>query len=140
MGIRENLNSINRMVVEVWAQGNTSVIYEILSPEYIYHSPTGEEIKGPESFENLVKTIRSAIPDRIVTVENYIGEGDEIAVQFSARGTFLGDLQDIKPTGKSYISRFAVFYRFREGKIIEEIEYIREPTFEEQVGIQPPVK
>ncbi|MFC1947420.1 ester cyclase [Chloroflexota bacterium] len=135
MGIRENLNIVNRLVVEVWAQGNTSIIYELLSPEYIYHSPTGEDIKGPEAFKDMVKSIRSAIPDRIVTVENYIGEGDELAIQFSSRGTFLGNLQDIKPTGKSYITRFAIFYRFSEGKIIEEIEYSRQPTFEEQVGI-----
>ena len=137
MGIRENLNIVNRLLVEVWAQGNTSIIYELLSPDYIYHGPTGEEINGPEAFENMVKSIRSAIPDRIMTVENYIGEGDEIAIQFSSRGTFLGSLRDIKPTGKSYVSSFAIFYRFNFGKIIEEVEYYRHPTFEEQVGIKP---
>ena len=136
MGIEENKVVVRRIAEDVWNQGNTSLLPELLAPEYSYHAPNGLEIEKPEGYKRLVNIMKAAIPDRHMEVLSIIGEGNELAVQFSSSGTFTGKLLEWEPTGKSYKSKFANFYKFKDGKVIEETEYFQEPSFEEQVGIE----
>ena len=134
--VEENKEVVRRIFEDVLNKGNYSLIPDLLAPEYSYHAPNGLEIKSPEGYERLIKTLKSAIPDRKGVIENIMAVGDEVVVQGSSSGTFTGQLMNIEPTGKSFISKFAIFYKFKDGKVIEETEYFQEPSFEEQVGIE----
>ena len=137
MGIEENKEVVRRICEDVLNKGEYALLPELLAHEYSYHAPNGLEIKGPEGYERLIKTLKAAIPNRKGVIENILAVGDEVAVQGSSTGTFTGKLLNIEPTGKSYKSTFASFYKFKDGKVIEETEYFQEPSFEEQVGIEP---
>ena len=135
MSVEDNITVIKRIVDEVWNKGNTSVLSELLAPEYAWLTPEGRTLEGPSGYERLVNIIRTAFPDRHAEIEDYVGDGDKLAVRFVSRGTFLGKLRDREPTGRSYVSKYAIFYYFEDGKVVRESEYITEPTFQQQVGI-----
>ena len=64
-------------------------------------------------------TWRESFPDWHSTFEELIAEGDRVAERWTGRGTHLGELQGIPPTGKRVEAPGSVFYRIVDGKIVE---------------------
>jgi predicted ester cyclase len=64
--------------------------------------------------------IRSAFPDVRQTVEEMIAEDDKVVARVSWRGTHTGEYQGIAPTGKVVTGQGAVFYRFVDGKVVDD--------------------
>ena len=62
---------------------------------------------------------REAFPDWHSTFEELIAEGDRVAERWTGRGTHLGELEGIPPTGKRVEAPGSVFYRIVGGKIVE---------------------
>ena len=137
MSVEENKATVHRLVNEVFNKGNTSIIPELIAPGYFYDSPLGIKVKGQEGFAQFVGMARNAFPDLRMTVENLIGEGDKLAGSFTLNGTFTGNLGDIKPTGKKNNKKFAIFYRFENGKELEAVEFEDMLAFYQQLGIKP---
>jgi steroid delta-isomerase-like uncharacterized protein len=135
MSVEENKAVIHRMVEEVWNGGNIPLITELVAADYVYLNPRGDELRGPKGFERRVTVMRSAFSDLHMDIEDAFGEGAKVAYRLRTSGTFLGKLRDIEPNGKSFISRASAFARFENGKIVEEVEYIGEPTIFEQLGV-----
>jgi len=135
MSVEENKVVIRRIVEEVWNAGNTALIPELLGTDYVKHSPGGDELRGLESVARVMGALRAAFPDFRMEIENLFGEGDQLAYQLRTHGTFLGKFRDIEPTGKSFTTRVSIIARFDNRKVVEEFEYMTEPSFLEQVGI-----
>jgi predicted ester cyclase len=57
-------------------------------------------------------------PDWYSTFEELIAEEDRVAERWTGRGTHLGELQGIPPTGKRVEGPGSVFYRIVGGKIV----------------------
>jgi steroid delta-isomerase-like uncharacterized protein len=124
-------------VEELFNKGNMAVADEIVSPEYIYHSTTGE-IKGPEGVKQMVAAFRKAFPDGRFTIDDMVAEGDKVAVRYTMTGTFKGEYMGIAPTGKKANTTSALFYRFKGGKEVEAISFSDQLTFYQQMGIPLP--
>jgi len=135
MSVEENKATVRRIIEEIWNIGNSSLVAELFSVEYIFHSPAGDELRGPEGFERRMKLLKRAFPDVHMEIEDIFGEGDKVAYRIKTKGTFFGKLGDIEPNGKSFQTRASIFSRFQNGKVIEDFEYMTEPSFIQQIGI-----
>jgi steroid delta-isomerase-like uncharacterized protein len=135
MSVEENKAVIRRLVHQVWNGGNTSLITELLAANYVYHNSRGDELRGAKGFERRMTVLKAAFPDLHMEIEDIFGEGDKVAYRLRTSGTFLGKLGDNEPTGKSFKTGASVFSRFEDGKVVEDVEYISEPTFVQQVGV-----
>jgi len=106
---------------EVWSRGNTSILSEIIAPQYIHHNPPfPEEARGSEGLERIVALYRGAFPDLIIPVDGLIAESDLVVVRWTARGTHLGALMGMPPTGKTIRVSGMEVLRIVDGKIVEE--------------------
>ncbi len=135
MSVEENKAVIRRMVDEVWNGRNGLLIPELVSADCVYRNPRGEELRGPQGYERRLAAFRTSFPDLRMEIEDIFGEGDRVAYRVRTTGTFLGKFLGIEPTGKSFTARASMFARFAGGKLVEEEEYIGEPTAFEQLGI-----
>jgi steroid delta-isomerase-like uncharacterized protein len=134
----KNKNILLRQhVEELFNKGNLAVADEIISPEYVYHGPTGE-IKGPEGIKQLVSAWRTAFPDGHYTIDDMVAEGDTVAVRYTMTGTLKGEFMGIAPTGKKANLTSAIFYRFKGGKEVEAISFSDSLTMYRQLGIPIP--
>jgi steroid delta-isomerase-like uncharacterized protein len=124
-------------VEELFNKGNLAVADEIISAEYIYHSPTGE-IKGPEGVKQMVTVFRTAFPDGRFMIDDMVVDGDKVAVRYTMTGTFKGEYMGIAPTGKEANISVAVFYTFKGGKEVEAISFSDDLTLYRQLGIPIP--
>lgn len=105
-----------RFVEEFWSKGNLAAADELMAPDVVIHQPAVGGIAGLKAFNT---TLRAAFPDWYSTPEELIAEGDRVAERWTGRGTQRGGFQGIPPTGKQVTVPGVVFYRIRDGKIVE---------------------
>ena len=107
---------VRRFVEEFWSKGNLAAADELMAPDAVIHQPAVGGVAGLKAFNT---TIRAAFPDWYATAEELIVEGDRVAERWTGRGTHRGEFQGIAPTGKQVAVPGVVFYRIRDGRIIE---------------------
>ena len=83
----KNKALMHRIYEEMWNMSNPSLAVEIF--------------ERPEGVERFVSQFLLSFPDLQHTIEGMIEEGDQVAVQFTARGTHQGQWLHFPPTGKS---------------------------------------
>lgn len=113
---------LNRWYQEVWNEGCTEAIDEILSAECPAHGLTdeaGNTLFGPAAFKAFHQKFRTALPDIQVTVEDLIAEGDKVVARCTVRATHQGDSLGIKATGKPIEITGVSISRIEQGKIVE---------------------
>ena len=118
MSAEENKALVRRFVEEFWNEGNEVTADELMAVDAEIHMPTGEVV-DPDGLKGFAATFREAFPDWHSTFEELVAEGDRVAERWTGRGTHLGELQGIPPTGKRVEAPGSVFYRIVSGKIVE---------------------
>lgn len=138
MSTEENKENIRRHVDEIWHKHNIEAVDELIHPNWVLRNPEGDDIKGPDGFKQMVLTQSTPAPDLRFTIENMIGEGDFVAVQYTYTGTFTNKMGDTEPTGKKFKHQSAIIYRFEDGKQIETWTYSNMLSLLRQLGVPIP--
>ena len=137
MSIEENKVVVQRFAEEVLQKHNLSVIDDIISEEYVWHGPDGQEVKGPEGFKQLATISLTGFSDGRFTIDAMVAEGDIVAVRYTRTGTHDGEYHGIPPTGKQINIPVAYFFRIADGKIIEARGYSDSLALLQQLGVGP---
>ncbi len=133
--INENKMIINRYFEEVWNQGKLDVLDEIVSVDYINHSPgMPNPLRGPEGIKPIVTAIRDAFPDLKYVIENIVVSEDQVAVHTTMYGTHRGDFFGLAPTGKTIKVAQMQIERIENGKIVEHWRVTDDLTMRRQLG------
>ena len=134
MSVEENKANIRRQVEECWNKGDFSAVPELISSDFIYHTPVGD-LKGHDGFKQLIMIWRTACPDIQVKIDEMVGEGDTVAVRLSWEGTFTGKFQDYEPTGNKVKMKESFFYHFKDGKDLGPLVYANHLSLIQQMGV-----
>jgi steroid delta-isomerase-like uncharacterized protein len=134
----KNKAVMHRIFEEVLSKGNLAIIPELIAPNYVFRSPLGIDIKGPEGFKQNVTMYRTAFPDIQAKIIDIVAEGDKVAVRYSMTGTFKGEMMGIAPTGKRLDTTGTVFIHFAGGKEVEASSCTDMLTWNRQLGIPIP--
>lgn len=113
-----NKAMIRRALDEVYNQGNFGVAAEWLDNDFTIHAPT-QEIRGRDNALGFVAMLRGGIPDLHLTIVEQIAEGDRVATRWVARGTHLGEVMGMAPTGRSLTVSGTDIDRIANGKVVE---------------------
>jgi len=98
-----------------------SLAQRLISPDAIFHVPgRPEPMRGPAGYLAIIGMMRGGFSDVQWTLEETIAEGDRIAARFTMRGTHDGPFFGVPASGKKIEVRAMNFYRFADGKIVEE--------------------
>ena len=120
MSAKENVQVLKRWFKEVWNEGRTQTIHELLSPDAVARGQRGprEEIHGPDEFLGFVQEIRSAFPDIHITLDDAFGARDKVVGRWSATMTHTGQGFG-EPTGKQIYLTGITIARIVDGKIVD---------------------
>ena len=91
------------------------VLDEVCAPSYQH-----ETFGGVAGVKQAIVEIRRGFPDMRQTVKEMVAEGDKVAVRVTWRGTHTGEYEGIAPTGRVVTANGATFYRFVDGKVVED--------------------
>ena len=121
MSVEENVALMRRWFKEVWNEGKTQTIYELLSPDAIGigQLEDGGQLRGPAEFLPLVERIRGAFPDINMVVEEAFGAEDKVVLRWSATMTHHGDHLGMPASGKRVRMTGITIARIADKKIIE---------------------
>ena len=136
MSAEENKALVERFVEEFWNEGNMSAADELMAVDAEIHMPT-REVVDPEGLKGFAESWRESFPDWYSTFEELIAEGDRVAERWTGRGTHLGELQGIPPTGKRVEAPGSVFYWIVDGKIVEFRGQLDMMSLMQQLGVIP---
>jgi predicted ester cyclase len=137
MSPEENKNIIRRYIEEMWNKGNSGIIDELTTPNYIRY------IAGPggrldrEGQKKRISGFRAAFPDIHVTIEDLVAESDRVAVRVSITGTHQQQFQGIAPTGRRISITAIDIIHISKGKIVEHWGVTDQLTMLQQIGAIP---
>lgn len=98
-----------------------SLAKELIAPDAVFHVPGRlQPLTGPEGYLDVIGMMRTGFPDIQWTLDEMVAENDRVAARFTMRGTHQGPFLGVPATGKTIIAQAVNFYRFSEGKIVEE--------------------
>ena len=137
MSTNENIQHMRRWFQEVWNEGRTETVHDLLSPDAVVMGQRGAEaeIRGPEEFVKFVREIRGAFPDIKVTVEDVFAADDKVVLRWSGVMTHTGDALGLPPTNRTVRSRGITIARFADGKIVEGWDNWDQLGMLEQIGV-----
>lgn len=75
-------------------------------------------LRGVADIQEYFTRFYAAFPDVQITLDSVIGEGDRYAVAWTARGTHLGKLMNIPPTGKTVTVRGISLLTWGQAKVV----------------------
>lgn len=118
-------------------QRNLDAIEEIYAPDFVWHEPD-QDIRGYEQARQFASTFFDAFPDINITVEDVIGEGEQVVTRYTIRGTHRGESEEFgPPTGKQMELKGITIHRFEGDKILEEWETYDNLSVMQQLGLLP---
>jgi predicted ester cyclase len=106
MPTEEETREANKAVVlrfnkEVIELGNEVTFRELMAPDFVNRSAPPGAQPGPEGMLfTFNRVLRPAFPDLSVEIHDQVAEGDKVTTRKTIRGTHLGELFGIPPTGK----------------------------------------
>lgn len=121
MSVEENVELMRRWFKEVWNEGRTQTIYDLLAPDAvgIGELEDGGKLRGPAEFVPFVGRIRGAFPDINIVVEDAFGAEDKVVLRWSATMTHRGDRLGMPATGKPVRITGITIARVVDKQIIE---------------------
>jgi steroid delta-isomerase-like uncharacterized protein len=142
MAPQENVQLMRRWFQEVWNEGKTETVRELLAPNAVGIGQAGPQavIRGPAEFIPFVEQLRGAFPDIHVTVEDVFAADDKVVLRWSATMTHRGDHLGMPATGKPVSSTGITIARIRDGQIVEGWDNWDQLGMWQQIGSYPPIE
>jgi steroid delta-isomerase-like uncharacterized protein len=134
----ENKQIIQSYFNEVWNKGNVDVLDELLSKDYINHTPsTPNPPKGAIGLKPIVLAIRKGFPDLHYEIKEIIATKDRAIARVVMTGTQTDTLFGIPPTGKHIEVNQINIEKIENGKIVEHWRVTDELAMMKQLGVVP---
>lgn len=135
----QNKELAARMPLEVFAQGKTEVVDEVLAADFIDHAPVPPGLPpGLEGVKMFAAAARQAFPDLKITINHAVAEGDLVVLHTTNSGTMKGEFAGMPPSGKSASWDAVHMSRISGGKIVEHWSVQDQLGMLQQLGFVPP--
>ena len=99
-GTEQNKATVRRFWDEVFNGRKLDAIDGLFTEDYVHHELAGQEVQGKENLKQSLNVYFKAFPDLHANVEDAFAERDQVVSRVTYRGTHLGELMGIGPTGK----------------------------------------
>ena len=125
MPSEDNKRAVADFVERCQNQHDLDFADEIFHPEFVNHyrpegRPIPETTARPASgFRAFYGALLRGFPDAAVEISEQLAERDLVATRKTFRGTHLGELWDLPPTGNRVELEFIYIFRVSDGKSIE---------------------
>ena len=126
---------VRRWFQEVWCEGRTATIDELLSAQAVIHGLGPQDLRGPAGFKNFFSAYRNAFPDVSIKIDDLVAEGDRVVARWSGSGTHLGDGLGLPATGKKVQFRGVTIVRVEQGKLAEGWNEFDQLGLFQQLGV-----
>ena len=126
---------VRRWFEEVWNQGRTATIDELLADQAVIHGLGPADLHGPGGFKTFYSAYRNAFPDVAIRMDDIVAEGDRVVARWSGTGTHLGDGLGMAATGRPVQFHGVTIVRIEQGKLVEGWNTFNQLEMFQQLGV-----
>lgn len=133
-----SMTALAEALVEAWNAHDARRVAEFFSDEY-----EGDDIGlagpilGRRGIRRFVAFTLMGLPDIAFELVQVIGQGDQLVMVWRARGTHLGKIVNIPPTGRMIDYLGATIYTVRDGLIVRSLRLWDMAGMLRQIGLLP---
>ena len=129
-----------RRLEEAWAANDLATVDRLLAPGLVSHDAVPGMPAGPEGAKAAHQMAMAAFPDRQMTIEDVIGQGDRVAVRTRIRGTNTGGVPwlSVSANGRPIDIESISIYRVETGRVVEHWGQNDVGRLMMQLGATPP--
>ena len=120
---------------EVWNQGRTAAIDEMLAPTAVVRGLGQGDLVGPAAFKTFHAAYREAFPDVQLRIDAVVEEHDVVAVRWSGHGTHQGGSLGFAATGRPVRFSGVTFMRVENGRLVEGWNVFDQLGMLQQLGV-----
>jgi predicted ester cyclase len=134
--LEEANKDLIRRVEAAWEADDFETLERLFDPEMVTNASVPYLPEGFEGWKAAHLQMRRAVPDRKVTIEDILAEGDRVAVRCRLRGTNVGGFPwaGAEGNGRPIDMQWLGIYRIRDGRVVEHFAINDMTTLVHQVG------
>ena len=135
------LRDLAEQGVQLFNAGDVEGLVDLFTEDATRVTPFGT-FEGRAAILEAASREKAAFPDRTMTVDVYVEQGDTIAVEYTLVGTNAGPLAmpdgtELPPTGKRVEFKGMELLQFRDGKAVVDHDYWDNMAVAGQLGVLP---
>jgi steroid delta-isomerase-like uncharacterized protein len=134
--LEHNKKLITAYFEEVWNKGNLDLLDELLTEDYLNHSPgTPNPPRGPIGLKPIIDVMRNAILDLHYTIQDLIVTEEKVVAMVIMRGTQTGNFFGIPPSNQKIEVTQINIEKIRDGRISEHWRLTDDFNLMKQMGV-----
>lgn len=137
MSLEENKAIVRRLVEEAQAGGKLHVIDELISPDFVDHSPWPGIPATREGVRQIFGMFQAALADLHVIIHEQIAEADRVVTRKTLRGVHQGNLLGVPPTGNVIAIEVIDILQLKDGLITDHWNLVDQYGLLQQLGLVP---
>jgi len=115
---------------------NLDAALDLVTPDYVDHQLPPEMGMGIESTRKYYDMWFESFPDAKMTIDDILGEGDEVVIRGTFRGTNTGSMMGMPATGKSASLAYIDIFCITDGMIYEHWSEMDTESLMHQLGLR----
>ncbi|MBW3589978.1 MAG: ester cyclase [Actinobacteria bacterium] len=104
--------------IDAFNRRDLDAYFNLYSPSAIFHG-YGPEPWDRDRTRGLYSVMLAAFPDVRVTLDDFVQQGDRLAIRYTLRGTHRGAFMGVQPTGRPITMGAQAFFRVADGQVVE---------------------
>jgi ketosteroid isomerase-like protein len=126
---------VTRYFEEAWNLGHVDVLDELLTEDYLNHSPSIPNPRpGPADLKPIIRAMRKGITDLHYEILDMVVTSEKVAVFVRLTGRHTGPLFGMAPTGRAINVRQMQIEWLRDGRIWQHWRITDERTLLQQLN------
>lgn len=123
----------------VWTAGDADAVDDYLAPAYTIYSDPGDPWEGQTldraAFKQRLIASRAPFPDLRFDLEEFVEEGNRVALGWTMHGTNTGSVGGRAPSGRQITVHGLTIYYFADGKITGHRQVVDRLSVVHQLGL-----
>ena len=124
MSVEANKQVVARFVEVCQNQHDLAAADAMFHPQFVNHyfpggRPLPPTTRPAEGFQQFYGMLLRAFPDATMQINEQLAERDLVATRKTLRGTHLGEIWGLPPTGNRVEFEFIDIFRVKDGKLVE---------------------
>ena len=136
MSVEKNKAALLHAIAQFNDPARRNSYFDLYANHAVLHGYSGVE-PGIESIKNFYAAFWEAFPDASVTIDNLMGEENQVACSFAIRGTHTGEYLRVAATGRSVLFTGITILRFADGYCVERWSQADSVALLQQLGALP---
>ena len=131
---------VRRFVEEVFVEGRKATVDELLADDFVAHTWPSTTGDSKADLKAAIDRAAKGLSDPTFTIDDLIGEGDQVAARLTTSATQTGEFMAMPPSGKRYEIEEIHWFRLRDGKVVEHWHQFDQMGMMKQLGAMPGAK